>query len=623
MRIKNKTPLSEITRWEIIRRSQREASGHTDRNGQFVDGRWQKKQLYRAKDTNNVDFSKLFETDTFVWSSRVGDYIVTISFEGAFSNLYDMVRGWGGKNRYKRITLKMLTQCLSKALDTEDLYVNCTCPDFCLHEDTLIKLLDGNDYSIKDIHDKFNDGEDIWVYATDKNGDFKPGHVSDVWISGYSNRMIKVVLDNDKEIITTPNHLYMLRTGEYLRADELSVGQSLMPLYFQNKGGYECVMLNSKPKSFVSVYKEVANCVLEDQINEAKIRSGEDIISIHHRNFNKLDNTPSNLYPMGHQEHYKYHYTHVMENKEAFSKFVEKGHEYWRTPEGRKIKSEQMKMTARKFWDSMTEEERNEYNAKSHAWAKTDSGRKKFSSAMKKYWDNLDPEVKRERVIQSAIAMNGENGELASARARNYWASLTDDEYAKRCAQNRENLKKAKITDKCIEARRKNGKIRQRNHILEQGTEILNEILNNNLTICEETYNRYRKKGYPHYNTIVEYGLLETFNHRVKSIEIIEYDDPIPVYDMTVDEYNNFYVSAGVMLHNCYRFAYWLTQADAKYGTPENRPPKVRNVKNNKGYVCKHLLAVLYGKRWVPAAAKSWYNFIQANPELSEEMIWG
>ena len=121
----NKTPLSEITRWEIIRRSQREASGTPDNPG-----RWQKKAFYKAKDFNNVDFAMLFSNDTFVWSSRVGDYIVTISFEGAFSNLYHMVRGWGGTNRYKRITLKILTQCLSRALDEEDLYINCTCPDF-------------------------------------------------------------------------------------------------------------------------------------------------------------------------------------------------------------------------------------------------------------------------------------------------------------------------------------------------------------------------------------------------------------------------------------------------------------------------------------------------------------
>jgi hypothetical protein len=72
-----------------------------------------------------------------------------------------------------------------------------------------------------------------------------------------------------------------------------------------------------------------------------------------------------------------------------------------------------------------------------------------------------------------------------------------------------------------------------------------------------------------------------------------------------------------------YRFAHYLTKVGAKFGTPETRPNKIRNVKNNKGWVCKHVLSVLYGKRWVPAAAKAWYNFIQANPELSEEMIWG
>lgn len=114
-----KTPLNEITRWEIIRRSQRESPE-----------RFAKKQFYRAKDFDNIDFEKLFTNDSFVWQSRVGDYIVTISFEGAFQNLYNEVRGWSGKNRWKRIDLKLLTKCLSNALDTEDLQVACGCDDF-------------------------------------------------------------------------------------------------------------------------------------------------------------------------------------------------------------------------------------------------------------------------------------------------------------------------------------------------------------------------------------------------------------------------------------------------------------------------------------------------------------
>lgn len=115
----DKPPLNEITRWEIIRRSQKESPE-----------RFKKKQFYRAKDFNNVNFEKLFTNDSFVWSSRVGDYIVTVSFEGAFQNLYYEVSNWSGKNRWKKIDLKLLTKCLSKALDTEDLQVACTCPDF-------------------------------------------------------------------------------------------------------------------------------------------------------------------------------------------------------------------------------------------------------------------------------------------------------------------------------------------------------------------------------------------------------------------------------------------------------------------------------------------------------------
>ena len=118
MNKEHRTPLNEITRWEIIRRSQRESPE-----------RFAKKQFYRAKDFNDVDFEQLFTNDSFVWRTRVGDYIVTIAFEGAFQNLYDKVSNWSGKNRWKKITLKMLTDCLSKALDEEDLQVDCTCPD--------------------------------------------------------------------------------------------------------------------------------------------------------------------------------------------------------------------------------------------------------------------------------------------------------------------------------------------------------------------------------------------------------------------------------------------------------------------------------------------------------------
>ncbi len=609
-----KSPLNEITRSEYLRASRIKSPE-----------RYAKLKNY-YKQTNmlrELDFEKLFNDDEFVWKQMTGDYIVIIAFEGAFYELQKRVRSWGGVNRIKRITKRLLTECISKALDTEDLYVSCECPDFCLHGDTKIKLLDGNHYTIKEILEKFNNGDDIWVYSTDENGDFKPGHVTDVWISGKSSKMIKVTLDNDEEILTTPNHLYMLRNGDYMRADELQVGQSLMPMYFSSNNGYESVMLNSKPKSFVSVYKEVANSILCDEIQEAKIRSGEDKISIHHKNFIKSDNRPSNLRPMGFNEHYSYHYQHVMDDKERFRKFTEAGHAYWRTDEGRKIKSDQMRKSIVSFWENMTDRERTDYIERSHAWQRTDEGHEKLSKGLKRSWSSLSESDKQARTKQAALNMNGVNGEKASNRIKNYWANLSDEDYKKRCAQCKEAQTHATTTEKCIEARRKNGKKRQRNFVLDRAYEILKELLNNNLPITEENYNKYRKKGYPHFNVAVEYGALDNFNHKTKKIEVIEYEEEIPVYDITVDNYSNFLVSAGVVLHNCYRFDYWLSQEGGKYGPLQNRPPKVRNVNNNKGYVCKHILNALHGKRWVIAAASAWLDYIKANPELSSEYIWG
>ena len=141
----------------------------------------------------------------------------------------------------------------------------------------------------------------MWVYSTDKQGDFKPGKVTNVWISGKANKMVKVTLDNDKEIITTPNHKYMMRDGSYKKAEDLSENDSLMPLYFSYTNGYENVKRNSivYPTRFDSIYKIVAETVLRKEKQEAKDRTGEDIIQIHHRDFNKLNNFPSNLYPMG------------------------------------------------------------------------------------------------------------------------------------------------------------------------------------------------------------------------------------------------------------------------------------------------------------------------------------
>ena len=73
MKSNNKTPLTEITRMDILLRSKKESPTRFDK----------KRFYYRVKDFDALNFEELFENDSFVWTNRVGDYLVTISFEGA------------------------------------------------------------------------------------------------------------------------------------------------------------------------------------------------------------------------------------------------------------------------------------------------------------------------------------------------------------------------------------------------------------------------------------------------------------------------------------------------------------------------------------------------------------
>ena len=109
-------------------------------------------------------------------------------------------------------------------------------------------------------------GEKLYVYSVDSNGDFKPGEVTNVWITKTATEFIKITLDNNREILTTPDHLYMLRDGTYKQANDLVVGQSLMPLYFNEYNHKICsiehVCLEATPVYDISV-KDYSNFLVD------------------------------------------------------------------------------------------------------------------------------------------------------------------------------------------------------------------------------------------------------------------------------------------------------------------------------------------------------------------------
>lgn len=207
-----------------------------------------------VKQYNSIDMNKLFKEDILTVNINVNgetdDYIVRISF-GGFSDLIQEEIKRGGD----KLDLRTIIRALVKGFNQEDVYVHCS----CLHPDTKIKLLDGTCPTVEDMKKRFDNGEKLYVYSVDKNGDFIPGVVEDVFITKETSDFIKVTLDNGEEILTTPEHRYMLRNGEWEEAQNLVEGQPLMPVHKVVK--IERVTLGNTPVYDISVKDHHNFCV--------------------------------------------------------------------------------------------------------------------------------------------------------------------------------------------------------------------------------------------------------------------------------------------------------------------------------------------------------------------------
>ena len=70
-----------------------------------------------------------------------------------------------------------------------------------------------------------------------------------------------------------------------------------------------------------------------------------------------------------------------------------------------------------------------------------------------------------------------------------------------------------------------------------------------------------------------------------------------------------------------YRFAFFATKFGYKYGKPETRPSKITNPHDDKGSVCKHLLALLSSKRWLVKLATTFNTIVHDHLYEIQDML--
>ena len=210
--------------------------------------------------------------------------------------------------------------------------------------DSPIPLLSGEIITIESLSKRLNAGEEIWVYSVqDDTKKIVPGKV--VWCDkNYtSNKIVKVTLDDGSVIETAPEHPFILRNGTTKRADELLENDSLMPFYRKlspKKGGmneYEMIY-NPETDKYDYTHRLVAKSSGVETNKEDRI--------LHHKNFNKYDNTPSNLEPMEFFAHRLLHADHckkILHSPEVTKKRLMGIDKYLRSSSRRERLSKEMK----------------------------------------------------------------------------------------------------------------------------------------------------------------------------------------------------------------------------------------------------------------------------------------
>lgn len=181
----------------------------------------------------------------------------------------------------------------------------------CVVPETPVDLLDGRTLTLAQIKDELDTNKQLWVYSVDqKTLEMKPGRILWCGPTRKNAELVRVTLDNGMSFDTTPDHKWMLRNGEWCEAGKLLPGVSLMPVYRRHKslnGGSEYEQVYDPA---TNKWKWTHRLVVDRTTDVVEVHDSAKIEKnnvVHHRNFNRYDNDPSNLLLMGYETHRDYH----------------------------------------------------------------------------------------------------------------------------------------------------------------------------------------------------------------------------------------------------------------------------------------------------------------------------
>ena len=432
----------------------------------------------------------------------------------------------------------------------------------CFSGDTKIALADGRNLSFLDLIEEQNQGKEHYCYTLTDDGKIGIQKIENPRKTRINADVIKIILDNDKEIICTPDHLFMLRDGTYKSAYELKTTDSLMPLkrQFSRIGkritieGYELVY---DPKDNRWIFTHI----LADDYN---LRNGiyteMDGAHRHHKDFAKLNNNPTNICRLTKEEHIALH--SLLAHKNLNRKDVqEKLMAIKQTPEFReKIRQKMFAMRdelsrrAKAQWENetykkyMVKKFLEFYNSDINYREKS---RKLLNESQQKYWSLQENKIKQSERVKKFFEENPETKKTLSELAKKQWS----DEELRRWRSN-------KTKEQWTGEFRGKRKIAYDKTYYENTVKVLRQVYENNGIISIQEFERLRKESKN--NNILSYKTflgrffqndesklqeaVVNYNHKIKKMVLI--NQKMDVYDLEVPGTHNFALASGVFVHN-------------------------------------------------------------------------
>ena len=194
-------------------------------------------------------------------------------------------------------------------------------PSQCLALDTKIPLLDGRTITLEQMTLEYNQGKQNWVYSCNpESGNVVPGIVSWAGITRKDAKVLKLTLDNGKEITCTPDHKFPIIGKGFIEAKDLVIGESFIPGYFrQGKINNEekkkyLEIFDPSLKEWKYVHRLVAR-YFKDKNDSVYFKSfdfnekykDDKKLTIHHLDLNKFNNAPDTFVWLSPRDHIVYH----------------------------------------------------------------------------------------------------------------------------------------------------------------------------------------------------------------------------------------------------------------------------------------------------------------------------